>query len=71
MTTVLVCTSDERPCPEAAQSWAPVASMADPADWGVTSASVGEVYVWGVGSVLALFWIGYAVGTATGIIRKV
>jgi hypothetical protein len=45
--------------------------MADPADWGVTSASVGEVYVWGVGSVLALFWIGYAVGTATGIIRKV
>lgn len=45
-------------------------SSLDPADLGVTPASVGKVWAWGLGVVIFLFTLGMAVGAALKGVRQ-
>lgn len=56
---------DATSCPFVVSSFGEI----DPAALGVTAGSIAYVYAWGVGAVLALWVIGYAVGVAVRVIR--
>lgn len=68
---VLVCSSDVSPCPDSFQSWVNVADMVDPAVLGVTPSQILQVFGWGVASVIFFWSIGFAVGVAVKLIRKI
>lgn len=42
----------------------------DPAALGITASSIGYVYAWGVGAVLALWVLGYGIGAAVRVVRS-
>lgn len=61
------------PCVIVHQFATPVQTFtgADLVALGITPSSVAFVFSWGLASVLGLFMLGYAIGVATGVIRKV
>lgn len=67
---VLVCSVDATPCPAASQQWATLAEVVDPASLGIAAADILYVYTWGVGAVLSMWALGYAVGAAITALRK-
>lgn len=67
----LVCTSEATPCPPEAQTWSSTAEILDPAQFGVTSVEIAKVASWGFGFVLLSFFIGYQIGVALGVIKRI
>lgn len=67
----LTCTVDLDPCPPENLSSLSLAETLDPALLGITPQGVLKVYSWGFGAVLVMWLIGYSIGLATGLIRKV
>jgi hypothetical protein len=71
---ILVCSEDVTPCPEPSQVWVSVAQFladaVDPALLGLTPETALKAYAFGFGSVLLMWAIGYAIGIATGMTKK-
>ena len=67
----LICTEDLSPCPPDKVSSLSLAEMLDPGLLGITPQGVLKTYTAGLGAVLMLWAIGYGIGIATGLIRKV
>jgi len=67
----LICTEDLNPCPPENVSSLSLAETLNPALLGITPQGVLKVYSWGLGAVLTMWLIGYGIGLATGLIRKV
>jgi len=67
----LICTEDLNPCPPDKVSSLSLAETLDPALLGITPQGVLKAYAWGLGAVLTMWLIGYGIGLATGLIRKV
>jgi len=67
---LLICTVDENPCQVVNQATMPVSDAFDPAFYGINATSIGHVYAWGFGAVLLCFVLGYVVGVAVSIVRK-
>ena len=67
----LVCTTEATPCPPADQVWSTTAEVLDPAQFGITPEAILHVFSWGFGAVLLGWLIGYGLGLALGVIRKV
>jgi hypothetical protein len=42
-----------------------------PLDFGIDAASVGQTFAWGFGAVLFFWFLGYGIGVALSLIRKV
>ncbi len=68
---VFVCTVDLDPCPAGSNASISFPEAIDPALFGVTPDTMLHVYTWGFGAVLSMWAIGYFVGLAVGMIRKV
>lgn len=66
----LVCVSDISPCPASDQLWMTTSQILDPALFGITSAEILKVFSWGFGAVLMGFFLGYQLGLALGLIKK-
>ena len=67
----LICTEDLNPCPPANVSSLSLAETLNPALLGITPQAVLKTYTGGFAAVLAMWLIGYGIGIATGLIRKV
>jgi hypothetical protein len=67
----LICTVDLDPCPPENLSSLSLAESLDPGLLGITPQGVLKAYSAGLGAVLMLWAIGYGIGLATGLIRKV
>ncbi|WP_411878216.1 hypothetical protein [Polaromonas sp. YR568] len=67
----LICTVDLEPCPPQNLSSLSLAEALDPALLGITPQGILKTYSWGLGAVLMMWLIGYGIGLATGLIRKV
>jgi hypothetical protein len=67
----LICTEDLNPCPPDKVSSLSLAEMLDPGLLGITPQGVLKAYTAGLAAVLMLWVIGYGIGLATGLIRKV
>lgn len=67
----LVCTSEATPCPPEAQQWATTAEILDPAQFGITAVEIAKVFSWGFGAVLLGFFLGYQIGVALGLIKRI
>lgn len=67
----LICTEDLDPCPAASTAWISLSEVLDPALLGITPELALKCWLWGFGSVLLMWGLGYAIGIATGLIRKV
>ena len=70
MMRFLVCISEVTPCPPADQQWSTTAEILDPAQFGVSPVEILKVYSWGFGAVLLMFFIGYQLGCALGVIKR-
>lgn len=66
----LACNIDISPCPFENQVWVTLAEFLDPALYGITSADILKVFSWGFGAVLLGFFLGYQLGLALGLIKK-
>ena len=66
----LVCISEATPCPPADQQWSTTAEILDPAQFGITPIEILKVASWGFGVVLLGFLLGYSIGLALGLIKK-
>ncbi|MBI2750978.1 MAG: hypothetical protein HYX43_17060 [Burkholderiales bacterium] len=67
---VLVCTVDFDPCPPGNVSSIALNEAVDFAALGITPDQILYVCSWGVGVVLSLWAIGYAVGAGVAMIKK-
>lgn len=68
---LLSCNTDQNPCPLLNQVWIQSSTIANMADVGVTAEQVLYVVSWGFGVVLTGWLIGYGLGLALGLIKKV
>lgn len=69
---LLVCTAElvGGVCPSESQAWVSVPDALAPADLGIDPAGIATVYAWGFGAVFSLWLVGYAIGIATGLIKR-
>lgn len=67
---LLVCTTDANPCPVEAQVWTTTGEILDPSELGITGTDVALVYAAGFAAVLGAWLLGYPVGLATSLIRR-
>ena len=71
----LICIEDVTPCPEPSQAWVSLAEVlaevVNPTLLGITPELALKFWLWGFGSVLLMWGLGYGIGLATGLIRKV
>jgi hypothetical protein len=67
----LICTVDLNPCPPENAATVSLSEVLDPALLGLTPASLLGAFGFGFGAVLLMWFIGYALGLAVGVIRKV
>lgn len=67
----LVCNVETTPCPPEAQAWVSLSDPALLADLGITSGQILYVLTWGFGVVLLGFLLGWVLGIAVGLIRKI
>lgn len=71
---ILVCAEDVTPCPELSQVWLSVAQFlseaVDPALLGLTPETAVKAFAFGFGAVVGMWAIGYAIGIATGMTKK-
>lgn len=67
----LICSVDLDPCPPANLSSLSLAETLDPALLGITPQGILKAYTGGFTAVLTMWVIGYGIGLATGLIRKV
>lgn len=67
----LICTEDVSPCPLVSQAWISLSEVLNPALLGITPALALKYWAWGFGSVLLMWGLGYGIGIATGMIKKV
>jgi hypothetical protein len=67
----LICTVDLDPCPPENLSSLSLAEALDPALLGITAQGILKAYTGGFSAVLVMWLIGYGIGLATGLIRKV
>jgi len=69
---LLVCSSEQTQCPPEAQAWVAVNEIAaSPADLGITAQGITEAFGWGFGAVFFLWSLGYGLGAALKVIRKI
>lgn len=68
---VLICNVDVDPCPAANVQTLSLADSIDPALFGITAERMTYVFSGGLGAVLAFWALGWLVGLAVGLIRKV
>ena len=68
---IFVCNQDVAPCPSSNQEWHAIAEVLDPAQFGITPGEILKVASWGFGFVLTGFLLGYGLGIALGLIKKV
>lgn len=67
----LTCNTEAVPCPLDLQVWRTAAEVIDPASLGITPELIVKVYGFGFGATLSMFFIGYVIAIATGLVRKV
>lgn len=67
---LLICTTDVDPCPAGQQVWTTTGEILQPAELGITGADVAAVYAAGFAAVLGAWLLGYPVGIALSLIRK-
>lgn len=67
----LICTSEATPCPVDSQVWSTTAEILDPAQFGVSTVEIAKVYGWGFGAVILMFFLGYQLGCALGLIKRI
>jgi len=70
MTRFLICISEATPCPPADQQWSTTAEILDLAQFGVTALEIAKVFTWGFAVVLFGFFMGYQIGIALGLIKR-
>lgn len=68
---ILSCSSNVAPCPSGSEVWVSTTDAATLADIGITSDQIFSVMTWGFGVVLLGFILGWGLGLALGLIRKV
>lgn len=68
---ILSCLSNVAPCPPGSEVWVSTTDTATLADIGITSDQIFAVMTWGFGVVLLGFILGWGLGLALGLIRKV
>lgn len=69
---VLICAVDQPVCPPESQAWMDLAQvLLDPSVLGLTPQSVLLVASYGAVPVLGAYLLGYGIGLAKGLIRKV
>lgn len=69
---VLTCSVDQSPCPESAAVWVDLVSLLlDPAALGLDAQTVLLVASYGAAPVLGGYLLGYGIGLAKGLIRKI
>lgn len=68
---LLSCSVDTNPCPVANQVWIQSSTVATLADVGITPDQILYVIGWGFGVVLMGWLLGYVLGLAVGLIKKV
>lgn len=68
---LLICTVDVDPCPASQQVWTTTGEILQPAELGITGTDVALVYAAGFAAVLGAWLLGYPVGVALGLIRKI
>lgn len=66
----LTCAVQTVPCPVDQQSVLGFADVADFAALGLTPEAVLAAYVFGAGSVVAWWFIGYVISVAQGLLKK-
>jgi len=66
----LTCAVDAVPCPLEAQQWRTAAEVIDPAALGITPELIVKVYGFGFGATLSMFFIGFVIAVACGLVRK-
>jgi type III secretory pathway component EscT len=67
----LACSVDQTPCPPQSQVWVTFAESIDFAALGITPAEILIGFTWGLGAVLSLWAIGFAIGAARTALGKV
>lgn len=67
---LLSCSNDMNPCPVINQAWVQSSTISNPADVGITPETIAYVAAWGFGVVFLGFLLGYSLGIAIGIIKK-
>lgn len=67
---VLTCSTAVAPCPAADQFWRLSSEVVTVADFGVTTETILYVITWGFGVVLLGFLLGWGIGLAVGLIKK-
>ena len=68
---LLSCKTNAAPCPPGDQFWIESATISAAADVGITPEQILTVISWGFGVVLLGWLLGYGLGRALGIIKKV
>ena len=59
------------PCPAADVAYITLDAAIDFADLGISGANIGNVVGWGFGVVIFLWFLGYCIGLALALIRKI
>ena len=67
----LTCSTDANSCPIDAQAWVSTSEIIDPAQFGLTGVEIAKVYGWGFGAVILMFFVGYQIGCALGVIKRI
>ena len=67
----LICTTDGNPCPPTATSSVALSDVMDFAALGVTPSEIFYCFGWGFAAVTLMFLLGYVVGVAYGLIRRI
>lgn len=68
---LMVCLVDENPCQVANQATISMTEAIDPAMYGIDAPTIAKVYTWGFLTILFCWTLGYVIGLAIGLIRKV
>lgn len=68
---LLACKTLQNPCPLLDQIWVAASEVSNPADFGITTETIYQVFAWGFGVVLLAFLFGYGIGVARAAIRQI
>lgn len=66
---VLICNSEQSPCPPDAQQWIAVDQAFTPGALGIDAKGVETVYLWAFGVVIFAWLCGYVIGVALKVVR--
>ncbi|MGY8530572.1 hypothetical protein [Paracidovorax citrulli] len=68
---LLVCLTDANPCPVSDQAWVSLGELIDPNTLGLTPEMVAKALAVGFAFVVGSYLLGWSIGLAKGMVRKV